>query len=284
MSAWSDATVVVAAGTSSCVYVGGFVRARKTRGRSHLPPWRAWSFLAGAAAAAAAVLPPFDGWADDRLSAHMAQHMLLTLVAPPLILLGAPITLALLASSDRTRHRLILPLLRSRTVRVLSSPPVAFLLFMGVLWGSHLTFVYEAAVRSDAVHAGEHAVYLGAALLFWWPVVGADAYPSRMSHPGRILYLFLAMAQMAYLGSMIYGARSVLYASYRAADPHGALADQQLAGGLMWTAGMFLMVPVLGVVIWDWMSKEERLAARTGDGAQGATAGVGGVIPREGGT
>ena len=270
MIALSDVAVLGTAGSAAAAYGGAF---RRARGRSRLPPQRAWAFFAGVTVAAAAVLPPFDGWADERLSAHMVQHMLLMLVAPPLILLGAPITVALVAASERTRRRVFLPILHGRTVRVLSSPPVAFLAFMVVLWGSHLTFVYEAAVRSDAVHAGEHAVYLAAAFLFWWPVVGVDPDPARLSHPGRILYLFLAMAQMAYLGSMIYGARHVLFASYGAADPRGALADQQLAGGLMWTAGMFLMVPVLGFVIWDWLSKEERLETRAGAGAPAARVG-----------
>jgi cytochrome c oxidase assembly factor CtaG len=140
---------------------------------------------------------------------------------------------------------------------------VAWAAFFGVLWGIHLTGWYEAALTNPAVHAGEHAVLLGTALLFWMPIVHADPVPSRLSHPARILYLFLAMPAMAFLGLAIAGADTVLYPAYAQAEGvAAALADQQRAGAIMWVGTMFLIVPALAFVLLDWMRADEREASR----------------------
>ena len=108
-------------------------------------------------------------------------------------------------------------------------------------------------------------LYLVAAVLFWRPVIGLEPGPSRISHPARILYLFLAMPQMAFLGLAIYSSDTVLYPHYLVTAPPlgtSALADQHLAGVLMWTTSMVLLLPALGYVWFDWMKKEEREATR----------------------
>jgi putative membrane protein len=195
----------------------------------------------------------------------MGQHLLLTMVAAPLLLLGAPVTLALQASSARVRHRALLPVLHSRTVKAISHPIVAWSLFAIVMWASHFTPLYERALENEAIHGLEHLMYLAAALLFWWPVVGVDPSPSRISHPARILYLFLSMPQTALLGLAIYESNRLLYPYYLVTSARlglSALGDQHLAGAIMWTTGMFFTVPALGLVLLDWMNREEREAAR----------------------
>jgi putative copper resistance protein D len=202
----------------------------------------------------------------------MVQHLLLTMVAAPLLLLGAPVTLALQAWPGRPR-RWLLATLRSAPARVLGNPLVAWALFFVVLWGIHFTSLYEAALRNDGVHALEHIALLVTALLFWMPIVRADPVTSALSYPARILYLFVAMPAMAFLGLTIVTSRHVLYPAYAQADGVAqALADQRAAGAIMWAGTMILIVPALGLVLLDWMRAEEREAARVDARLERATA------------
>jgi cytochrome c oxidase assembly factor CtaG len=263
-----DPLILVILGGSGLTYWywAGAATASKHGGRRHLPR-RAGYFFAGLIVLFVALVSPVDGYADRLLSVHMVQHLLLTLVAPPLLLLGAPITLALQASSDRFRKRVLLPILRSPGIKVLSHPAVGWVAFAAVLWGSHFSPLYETALTNRGVHTLEHAAYVGSALLFWWPIVGADPAPTRLSPPARILYLFLAMPQMTFLGLAIYGSDRVLYPHYLATSARlgtSALSDQHLAGALMWTSGMFLIIPALGVVLLSWLDREDRAGERMG--------------------
>src|SRR4029077_2362553 len=124
-----------------------------------------------------------------------------------------------------------------------------------VLWMAHLTGLYEASLRSNGIHAGEHLAFFAVALVFWAPIVRADPSPSVLSYPAKILYLFVAMPAMALLGLTIVSARQVLYPAYANAEGVArALADQRTAGAIMWAGTMLLIVPALGVVLWDWMA------------------------------
>ena len=240
-----------------------YVRAdRRVRGERRGRPLRRRSFLTGLAVVFAALQSPIDAGAGTSFAVHMVQHLLLTMVAAPLLVLGAPVTLALQATTPRRRRRL-LSALRSAPVRLFSAPIVAWSLFIGVLWGTHFSALYELTLRSPGIHALEHLVYLSTAVLFWIPVVGLDPAPAGLSHPARILYLFLAMPAMAFLGLALFSANHVVYPTYAAIEgPSRALADQRLAGALMWTGTMFLIVPALGFVLLDWMRADDRAARR----------------------
>jgi cytochrome c oxidase assembly factor CtaG len=212
-----------------------------------------------------ALQSPIDAYAGLLLSVHMAQHLLLTMVAAPLLILATPVTLALEAASKGTRRRFLVPVLHARTTRLMGSPLLGWLVFAAVMWGAHLRPVYEAALRSDQVHAVEHLAFIASALLFWWPVVGLDPGNRRLSHPARLLYLFLAMPVTAVLGLAMYSADRLLYPAYGVASASigvSALADQHLAGAIMWEGGMLLMLPALTFVLLDWMRRDEREAAR----------------------
>jgi cytochrome c oxidase assembly factor CtaG len=261
LSAWTfDPTVVAALLAPGVLYLRGMRRVRRPDRKLAN---RAACFLGGLVVLWVALQSPIDAYADVRLSVHMVQHLLLTMVGAALLVLGAPVTLALRASTPGFRRRWLLPLLRSRPVRLLTSPPVAWAQFALVLWASHFSPLYEAAVRNDGVHALEHLLYVASAVLFWSPVVGIDPSPRRLSHPARLLYLFLAMPQASFLGLALWGANRVIYPAYQAALGPGALADQRLAGTIMGSAGMLVMVPALGLVLLDWLAREEREAART---------------------
>jgi len=253
--------VVLAIGATGLTYVAADARVRRTRGR--VPRRRArLAFLTGLGVLLLALTGPLDGAVERSFSWHMTQHLLLTMVAAPLLLLGAPITLALQAWPGRPR-RFTLALLHSGPSRVLANPVVSWALFFGVLWAVHLTGIYEAALRNQGVHALEHVVLLATALLFWMPIVRADPSPAVVSYPGRILYLFVAMASMGFLGLALISARAPLYATYAQVEGRaGAIADQQAAGAIMWAGTMVLIVPALGFVLWDWMRADEREARR----------------------
>jgi cytochrome c oxidase assembly factor CtaG len=260
-----DPLVVSGILLTALIYLRAVRRVWRTRSPSAFPRARVISFLAGLAVLYLALQSPLDTYADLLLSAHMGQHLLLTMVAAPLLVLGTPVTLALAATSARTRRRFLLPVLHSRTIRVVSSPLFAFALFALVMWGSHFSPVFEAALGNENIHFLEHLAYLSAALVFWWPVVGLDPNPARLSHPGRVLYVFLAMPVMAILGLAIYSSDRLLYPHYGAASRSigiSPIADQHLAGAIMWEGGMLIMVVALALVLLDWMRRDEREAER----------------------
>jgi cytochrome c oxidase assembly factor CtaG len=226
-----------------------------------VPRLRTAAFLAGLFAIAVALLSGIERYDTVLFSVHMVQHILLTLVAPPLIALAAPITLLLRLARPRARRRWILPALHSRAVRVVTFPVVAWVLFAGVMWATHFSGVFDRALEDPLVHDLEHAAYLGAGLLFWWPAVGLDPTPWRMSHPVRALYLFLQMPQNTFLAVAILSASAPLYEHYATlARPWGPtpLADQQAAAGIMWLVGdLLFLAAILGLVA-AWMRHEER--------------------------
>ena len=235
-------------------------RVRAARGPAAVSWGRNALFLAGLGTIAVALASPVDAVAATRFSVHMVQHLLLTLVAAPLLVLARPVTLALQASTPATRRRRLLPALRSRPLAAITSPPLAWCGFALVMWATHFSPLYEDALANPGLHALEHLAYLGAAVLFWSVVAAVDPSPARLSPPARILYLFLAMPQMTFLGLAIYGARHVLYPAYGTGP--AALADQRLAGALMGGSGVLVFLPAIGVLLLDWWAREERAAHR----------------------
>lgn len=242
---------------------------RAARAGTPHPSRSAIAFFAGLAVVALALASPVDAYADASFGVHMAQHLLLTLLAPPLLALGAPITLALRAARPATA-RLLSRLLRSEVAVVLGNPIVGWVTFVGVAFVIHLTPLFDLALKSPALHALEHALWLGAALVYWWPIVGRDPTAHPMGYPVRLLSLFLAMPAMSFLALAIYSARAPLYDGYASLPaPWGpsALADQRAGATMMWLVGNLALVVALLVVAAAWKSDEDarqrRLEART---------------------
>jgi cytochrome c oxidase assembly factor CtaG len=231
-----------------------------------VPLRRSVAFVAGMVALAFALLSGIERYDTTLFSIHMVQHVLLTLVAAPLIALSAPVTLILRVSSPTTRRRWILPALHSRVMRFLAFPVVAWLIFAGVLWVSHFSPMFDAALEDPLIHDVEHALYLGAALLFWWPAVALDPAPWRMSHPVRALYVFLQMTQNTFLAVVVMNAQTVLYAHYATVQRSWGptpLEDQQIAAAFMWVVGdMIFLIANLAILV-GWSRAEVRTAART---------------------
>jgi cytochrome c oxidase assembly factor CtaG/polyferredoxin len=238
------------------VYLRGFLRLRRDS-PGLFPPWRALALLAGLATVFVAVSSPLDALGNLLLFVHMTQHLLLMLVAPPLLLLGAPWAPLLRGVSPWTlKHGLgpflAWPALR-RLARALTHPVACWTVFVATTWAWHVPAAYDLALRSPSWHAVEHASFLAAGLLFWWPVV--QPRPSRPRWPRWFLvpYLLLASLQNTALSAILAFSDRVLYPAY-AAGPRllglSALADQAVAGAVLWVPGSILMLaPVVGVVV-----------------------------------
>jgi putative copper resistance protein D len=192
---------------------------------------------------------------------HMIQHLLLTLVAPPLLLNAGPITLLLRASSAETRRRWIFPFLHARVIRAISFPVVAWILFAGVMWVSHFSPLFDAALENEWLHRLEHALYLGSALLFWWPAIGPDPSPWPLRPAAKVLYVGLQMPQNTFLALAVYMSAVPLYAHYlttgRTWGPT-PLEDQQMAGAIMWVGGDMAFLAVVILLVAAWMRDDER--------------------------
>jgi putative membrane protein len=263
--AWSfDPTVVFPLVLAAALYLQAVASVDRAHPATRVPRRRIAAFLAGLLAIEIALQSPIEHYDTTLFSVHMVQHMLLMLVAAPLLALGAPITLLLRAVRPQARTRFVLPILHSRIVRVVSFPVVTWLLFAGVLWGAHFSPLFDLALTDPLVHQVEHAAFLAAALLFWWPVVGLDPSPWRMPHPVRALYTFLQMPQNTFLSLAIFSAPEPLYRHYvtlgRTWGP-SPLADQQAAGALMWVVGDMMFVMAVVLVVAAWMRAEDRNAA-----------------------
>ena len=216
-------------------------------------------------ALAMALLSGIDRYDTTLFSIHMVQHILLILVSAPLLALAAPVTLLLRVSSHDTRRRWILPVLHSRIVRVLTHPIVAWILFASVMWVSHFSPLFDAALEDPLIHDLEHVLFLTVALLFWWPAVALDPAPSRMGHPGRLTHVFLQMTQNTFLAVVLISATSVLYPHYASLSipwPSDPLDDQRLAAGIMWIVGDAIFIGALMALLYGWMRSEERDAPR----------------------
>jgi cytochrome c oxidase assembly factor CtaG len=230
-----------------------------------VPRWREWSWYAGLLVLLIALQSPIATYDTTFFSVHMVQHLLMAMVAAPLLALAAPITLLLRVSSPATRQKVLLPLLHSRPMRIITFPVVTWILFAGVMWATHFSPLYDAALESEAIHLLEHALYMGVAILFWWPVVGADPSPWRMPHAARIGYLFLGMPQSSFLGLAILSAPAVLYEHYSTVERTwgpSPLADQQLAGGIMWAGGDLAFLLAMILAVWVWLRAEEEEGRR----------------------
>ena len=262
--AWSlDPLPLLGVAMAAAAYLWA-VRRVAAGGRRPHPRWRTASFMGGLGAIVMALSSPIEAYEGVLFSVHMVQHMLLELAAAPLLLLGAPATLALRAASPSVRRGL-LAILHSRVVAVVSFPVIGWMVFAAVNWGWHFSTLYGQALENPALHYLQHASFLAAALLFWWPVIGADPSRWRLPYPVRLFYLFLAMPQNSFLGVALMSAPAVLYPHYLTnlrTWGANAAADQSLGGMLMWVGGDLVFLAAMGGVVAAWLRHEDRRTAR----------------------
>jgi putative copper resistance protein D len=243
------------------------VAARVVRLRTPDRPWpaaRTACFLGGALVAAVAVLGPPATFDDVFFSAHMVEHLLLTMVAVPLLVLGDPVLLALRAVTPEARRRWLVPALRSRVAHTLTRPLLGWVFFTVVMVGTHVPAVYDLALTHPVLHDYvEHPLYVVSALVFFYPLLSPTPGPARVAPAVRVLSLFTAMAPPSFTGFFIYISPHVDYPFYaHVARPFGPgpLTDQQLSGALMWSTTMALTVAWVCLAGVQWLRDE---ASRT---------------------
>jgi cytochrome c oxidase assembly factor CtaG len=233
---------------------------------AHRNLWRDGAFYAGLATLVVAVVGPVDEYADRLFFIHMTQHVLITMVAPPLLLVGRPWPRVVRALPQRMRRRV------ARTGHAVqrrlewpASPLPAFALFNGVLLLWHVPALYDATLRSEAVHDCEHVLFFVTALLFWAHLVPAGRRPA-LGEAQRVAYgtgaIFVSWALAVVLGL----ATRPLYGAYAglAHRPLGisALADQQLAAGVMWVPASIPFTVAVFVAAYGWLGAPRHLRPR----------------------
>lgn len=241
------------------VLAGGYWLAIRRLGPRRAPPGgppvtrgQVTAFSLGVGAIWLASYWPVHDLAEGYLySVHMLQHLLLSLVAPPLLLLGTPGWLfrTLLGGG---------PLLR--VVRTLARPLPALLLFNGVLALTHWAALVDLAVRSEPAHFLIHVGVFGSATLMWMPVLSPVLEIRRLSEPGQMLYLFLQSIVPTVPASFLTFASTPIYAAYAAPGPFGidALTDLRIAGLTMKIIGGLILWIAIAVVFFKWAGREER--------------------------
>jgi putative copper resistance protein D len=254
--------IVAALGILTAAAYVAAVRAYRVRFPARrFPASRVACFLAGVAAMTTVLLPAADALADRFLTAHMMQHLVLTLIGPPLLLLGAPLSLAVALVPVRAA-RAIARGVRFPPVHALLAPPVALTIFVAVLWIAHFSPLYEAALGVEWIHAMEHLLFVGTALLFWTTVVQVGYVPRPAAFAIRMFALFVAIPQGAFLGLAIYAAHRPLYAHYAAQMTlANALVDQRDGGATMWIGGGGVLLCALLLTAGAWAARERREAA-----------------------
>jgi putative membrane protein len=237
----------------------------RLRGIGHPPPrWRLALYGLGLAAIAAALLSPIDDLADELFPVHMVQHLLLTMVAAPLVLLGNPLPIVLWGVPRRVRRWLASPLTTGARFRialgVLTSLPVAWLVYVTDLWAWHVPLLYQLALEHEVVHVVEHVAFFTTALLFWWPIVRPAPRLGPPAHLGfELVYLIAATAQNTALGAMLTLPERSFYPYYDETARRlavNAAEEQAAGGGIMWISGHMYLLPIL-VMLYNFAKKSD---------------------------
>ncbi len=226
------------------------------RARAHAPaqrpaPWQGVSFFAGLLAMFLSLNGPVHDISDYYLfTGHMVQHLVLTIVVPPLLLLGTP--------GWMLRPALRVPIVR-RIAEAVTPAGAAFTIFNIILAGWHLPPLYNAAMYHHEVHIIQHLMFLVGAVIMWWPMLSPLPELPRLSYPGQMLYSFLMTLPMTIVSIFIVYADHVLYPAYASAPRLWGLSpleDQRLGGLIMWIPGGLFFYLLTSVIFLRWTSSQ----------------------------
>lgn len=217
---------------------------------------QAAAFAGGWLALAAALVSPLDAAAGHWFSAHMAQHIVLMLVAAPLLALSRPLAALAWGLRDAPGAMSLAAFLRDLGRCPL---PVAWALYSGATWLWHVPALYQAALRSELLHSVEHASFVGTALLFWWAVLHPRG---GLGLGASVLAVFTIAVQGGLLSALIVFAPTPWYPAYGAGvSAAAALADQRLAGAIMWAPSGLIYAGALAALVLRWLRSVERATA-----------------------
>jgi cytochrome c oxidase assembly factor CtaG len=248
---------------AAALYGYGVYRLR-LRG-DHWPPGRTVAFgLGGLGSIAAVTVTGIEAYDDTLLSVHMVQHMVLSMVGPIFLALGAPVTLAPRTLPPDPR-KVLLAVLHSRVVKVLTFPLVAFALFIANPFILYFTNVYRLTLEHEWLHELVHVHFVVTGCLFFWPLLGLDPLPNRWPYPARALLMVLSVPFHTVLGLTIMQSRTLVGGDWY---PNLHLTwsnpwnDQVVAGGILWAGGEIVSVTMLGILVLQWIKQSEREAKR----------------------
>jgi cytochrome c oxidase assembly factor CtaG len=265
LTQWQAAPVVIASVAAvAALYLWGVVRIARQHPARPWPRWRTGLFLAGLAAIVIALQSGIGTYDDVLFWDHMVQHLMLIMVAPPLLIFGQPLTL-LLHASRNPLHTWVKNILRSRVASFLTWPAFGFAAYAAAIVALHLTGLANLIASNDVAHEAEHVVFLLVGYLFFLPIIGSEPIRWRLSYPTKLILLFLIMPVDTFTGLVLgYGNRGTpgLPPGTRASWAGTAVADLHAGGAAMWVAGDGLMFALMMVVFWMW-STDARAETRT---------------------
>ena len=252
------------------LYLAGLRRLRRRGDR--WPVGRTVAWLSGCAALLLGTSSGIGRYGAAMFSVHMAEHMILSMLVPILMVLGAPVTMALraLPAAGRTKppgpREWLLAAVHSRPARFLTNPLVALPLFVGSYYALYFSGLFAAALPEHAAHVFMNLHFVATGLLFFWPLIGIDPAPRRLPPAARLGILFASVPFHAFFGVAVMSSATVIGGDfYRAlalpwvSDP---LRDQQLGGGLAWASGEIPLLLVVSALLVQWARQDERSARR----------------------
>ena len=234
------------------------------------PVRRTVAFVSGVLTIALVTVTALNDYGMVLFSVHMVQHMVISMLSPILMLLGAPVTLTLRALPSAGRGRrgpreLLVALLHSRYLRIITHPAFTIPLFIASLYALYFTPVFDFLMESRAGHVGMMAHFLAVGLIFFWPIMGVDPGPHRPGYVMRMLELFASMPFHAFFGIAIMMASEAMVETYSNPPESlgvSALGDQSAAGGIAWAFSEIPSVIVLITLVYQWYRSEQRQARR----------------------
>lgn len=264
LSHWQSAPVVTTCAVlAGGLYLWGVIRVARRHPARPWPAWRTGMFLGGLAVVVLALQSGIGSYDDVLFWDHMIQHLLLVMVAPPLLILGQPITL-LMHASRNPLHTWVKRVVRSPVASFLTWPVFGFVAYAAAIVVAHLTGLANLTARNPAAHEVEHVAFLIIGYLFLLPIVGSEPIKWRLSYPTKLVLLFLVMPVDTFTGLVIsYGNAGTpgLPAGPRPAWAGSALGDLHAGGAVMWVGGDGIMFVLMMVVFLMW-STDTKAASR----------------------
>ncbi len=254
-------SVVVAAG----LYLWGVVRVARRHPARPWPAWRTLVFFCGLAIIVLALQSGIGVYDDVLLWDHMIQHLMLVMAAPPLLILGRPVTL-LMHASRNPLHTWVKRVVRSKMAAFLTWPVFGFAAYAAAILVAHLTGLANLITRNQVAHDSEHVGFLVVGYLFFLPIIGSEPIRWRLSYPVRLVLLFLVMPVDTFTGLVLSGANTSapgLPLGPRPSWAGSAIGDLHAGGSVMWVGGDGLMFLLMMVVFLMWAT-DTRSVSRTG--------------------
>jgi len=256
----SNVLVIVAIFLAASWYLRMLLKVNREHPSQPWPRRFAWFFFLGLSLIALVLIGPVASASTHDFRFHMVQHIVLMMIAAPLLILGAPVLLLMRSETSPTRTNRIRPALNSRIFRFATNPVVAWIAFASVVVGMHFTTAMDALMTLGIFgRILETCIYLGVAMLFYYTLLPGNPARNRLPPAQRVMSLFLIMIPATMTGFFLYSASIPLHthfvvgANLLGEDP---LAQQRTGGVLMWSTSMFIDVAWIAIAVSDWFDQE----------------------------